>query len=125
MSFLEWMDANVADADHEFDFGVNTQEEYNKMIAAAFPYADFELNIRKVEYEYCKSLYIKAKFSGGAVMTRYGLQGKELGDALTGFKKITNNIFGDETYEDYIINNDVEQIYCDFNEYLKPKEASV
>ena len=52
-------------------------------------------------------------------MRKYGLQGKELGNAMTGFKNIIGNIFDDETYEDYIINNTVEQIYSDFEVYLK------
>ena len=118
MTFLEWMDANVADENHEYQFD-KTQEEYNKMIAEAFPYANLELEIRKIEYEYCKSLYIKAKFNGGDVMRRYGLEGKELGDALSGFKDIIGKIFKDETYEDYIIENTVEHIYSDFEIYLK------
>jgi hypothetical protein len=118
MTFLEWMDANVADENHEYKFD-KTQEEYNKMIAEAFPYANLDLEIRRVEYEYCKSLYIKAKFNGGEVMRRYGLQGKELGDAMIGFKDIIGKIFKDETYEDYIIENTPEDIYSDFEVYLK------
>jgi hypothetical protein len=118
MTFLEWMDANVADENHEYKFD-KSQEEYNKMIAEAFPYANLDLEIRRVEYEYCKSLYIKAKFNGGEVMRRYGLQGKELGDAMIGFKDIIGKIFKDETYEDYIIENTPEHIYSDFEVYLK------
>ena len=117
MSFLEWMDKNVADDNHKYEFD-KTQEEYNKMIAEAFPYANLDMEIRKAEYEYCKKLYINTKFNGGDVMRKYGLQGKELGDALSGFKKVIDSIFGNETYEDYIINNTVEQIYSDFEVYL-------
>jgi hypothetical protein len=51
-------------------------------------------------------------------MRKYGLKGKELGDAMTGFKNIIGKIFGDETYEDYIINNTVEQIYSDFETFM-------
>jgi hypothetical protein len=109
MSFLEWMDKNVADENHLYQFD-KEQEEYNKMIAEAFPSANLELEIRKAEYEYTKSLYIKAKFNGGDVMRKYGLKGKELGDAMTGFKEIVGSLFEDESYEDYIINNTVEQI---------------
>lgn len=86
MSFLKWMDENVADDNHKYQFD-KSQEEYNKMIAEAFPYANLDLEIRKAEYEYCKSLVIKAKFNGGDVMRRYGLKDKALGDAMTGFKK--------------------------------------
>lgn len=117
MSFLEWMDKNVRDDNHLYEFN-QSQECYNDEIADAFPYANLHLEIRKAEYEYCKSLYIKSKFSGGDVMARYGLKGKDLGDALTGFKNVISNIFGDETYDDYIINNTVEQIYSDFETYL-------
>lgn len=117
MSFLEWMDANVADESHEYQFD-KTQDEYNKMIAEAFPYANLELEIRRVEYEYCKTLFIKAKFSGGEVMRRYGLKDKALGDAMAGFKKVIGSIFVDETYEDYILNNTVEHIYSDFEAFL-------
>jgi hypothetical protein len=118
MSFLEWMDKNVRDDNHLFEFN-QSQECYNEEIVEAFPYANLDLEIRKAEYEYCKSLYIKSKFSGGDVMRKYGFKGKELGDALTGFKNVIGSIFGDETYEDYIINNTVEQIYSDFDSYLE------
>ena len=118
MTFLEWMDANVADENHEYQFD-KTQEEYNKMIAEAFPYANLELEIRRVEYEYCKSLYIKAKFNGGDVMRKYGLEGKELGDAMSGFKIFISNLIGPDTYEDYIINSSIESIYEDFESYLR------
>jgi hypothetical protein len=121
MSFLEWMDANVADENHEYQFD-KSQEEYNKMIAEAFPYANLDMEIRRVEYEYCKSLYIKSKFNGGEIIRRYGLQGKELGDAISGFKTHINNIIGDETYDDYIINTSHEDIYNDFDTYLKIKK---
>ena len=116
MTFLEWMDANVADENHEYQFD-KTQEEYNKMIAEAFPYANLDLQIRRVEYEYCKSLYIKAKFNGGELMRKYGLQGKELGYAMNGFKVFINNVIGSDTYEDYIINSSIESIYEDFESY--------
>lgn len=122
MSFLEWMDANVADDNHKYQFD-KTQEAYNKMIIAAFPYANLDLEIRKVEYEYCKGLFIKAKFNGGDVMRRYNLKDKELGNAMTGFKKIIGSLFVDETYEDYILNNTIEHIYSDFELYIQPKTA--
>lgn len=117
MSFLEWMDANVADENHEYEFD-KTQDEYNKMIAKAFPYANLELEIRRVEYEYCKSLFIKAKFNGGEVMRKYGLKDKALGDALTGFKNAINTTGIDETFEEFVINSTKEEIYAEFENYL-------
>lgn len=117
MTFLEWMDANVADENHEYQFD-KSQDEYNKMIAEAFPYANLELEIRRVEYEYCKSLYIKAKFNGGEVMRRYGLKDKALGDAMAGFKNIINSLPLNESFDEYVINTSIEEIYDDFEIYL-------
>lgn len=117
MSFLEWMDNNVADDDHKYQFD-KSQDEYNKLIEDAFPAANLQLEIRRVEYEYCKSLYIKSKFSGGDVMKRYGLKDKQLGDALNGFKKIIESLPTEKSYEEYIISNEVETIYNDFEIYL-------
>ena len=119
MTFLTWMDANVADEQHEYQFD-KTQDEYNKMIAEAFPYANLELEIRRVEYEYCRSLYVKSKFNGGDVMRKYSIKGKELGDAMSGFKNIVGSLFPNESYDDYIIENTIEQIYSDFETYITP-----
>jgi hypothetical protein len=117
MSFLDYIDANVKDDAHRYQYEKD-KTVYVDKAAKFFPEAGMVLEIRRLEYEECKSLYIKAKFSGGDVMVRYGLKGKDLGDALTGFKNVIGSIFGDETYDDYIINNTVEQIYSDFETYL-------
>ena len=117
MSFLEWMDRNVADDEHLYQFD-KTQDEYNKMIAEAFPYANLELEIRRVEYEYCKSLYVKSKFSGRTVMDTYGLEGKQLGEAMTGFKTFIENNSRKMSYDDFIIDNSIEDIHSTFNLYL-------
>jgi hypothetical protein len=117
MSFLDYIDANVKDDEHRYQYEKD-KTVYVDKAAKFFPEAGVELEIRRLEFECCKSLYIKSKFSGGDVMARYGLKGKDLGDALTGFKNVIGSIFGDETYDDYIINNTVEQIYSDFETYL-------
>jgi hypothetical protein len=122
MSFLEWMDANVADENHEYQFD-KSQEEYNKMIAEAFPYANLELEIRRVEYEYCKKLYAKAKFNGNDIIKRYGINGKEIGTHISSFKNWVKFFFPKYVdYDDYILNNEIAQIYNDFERatYLKP-----
>lgn len=120
MSFLEWMAKYVADDNHKYQFD-QSQEVYKKMIAEAFPYADLDLNIRKAEYEYCKSLYIKAKFNGGEVMRKYGLQGKELGEAMTGFKQfVYDGIYGD--YEECMLQQTKETIYQLFEAYLNKRK---
>jgi len=118
MSFLEWMDANVADEKHEKKIDLTTFDF--KYINDFFSESNLILEVKRLEYEHSKAKYIKAKFNGGEVMRRYGLQGKELGDAMTGFKDIIGKIFKDETYEDYIIENTPEHIYSDFDIYMTP-----
>ena len=125
MSFLDWMDKNVADANHLYQFDL-AQEEYNKMIGEAFPDADLELEIRRLEYEYCKSLYIKAKFNGGEVMRKYGFKDKELGDVLNGFKIFLNNPFGYHgNYEDCMLYKTKKEIFDFFDKYLEERKQTV
>ena len=115
MLFLEWISKNAFNYENHIDlkkYDFNYINEY-------FQEAKLDLEIKRLEYEYYKAKYINGKFNGGDVMRKYGLQGKELGNAMTGFKNIIGNIFDDETYEDYIINNTVEKIYSDFEVYLK------
>jgi hypothetical protein len=118
MSFLEYIENNCKDDNHRYQYEKDKSIYFNKIIEF-FPESNLEMEIRRMEYEYCKSLYIKAKFNGGEVMRRYGLEGKELGDAISGFKKNIMSVFGEKTYEDYIINNGLEKIYSDFEVYLK------
>jgi len=115
-SFLDYIEDYIKrDIKHEFN---EDKSIYLEMAKNEFPEASIELQIRKLEYEYCKELLIKAKFNGGDVMRKYDIKGKELGDAMTGFKQVISTIPLHETYDEYIINNSVEQIYSDFELYL-------
>jgi len=117
MSFLEYIDNNCKDDDHCYQYEED-KSVYVKKVSEFFPECNIEIEIRRMEYEYCKSLYIKAKFNGGEVMRRYGLKDKELGDAIAGFKNVIGGVFQNESYEDYILNNTVEHIYSDFEVYI-------
>lgn len=124
MSFLEYIEENHKDKSYQFE------DKEVSMVRAIefFPDANIELNIRKMEYEYCKKEYIKAKFNGGQVMRRFGLQGKELGDALIEFKEYMLEHFGgSETlseydYNEYILTHESELIYKHFGDFLASKE---
>jgi hypothetical protein len=117
MSFLEWMDKNVADDDHKYEFNL-TQEKYNEMIAAAFPECNLEMEIRQLEFDYCKELLIKGKFTGGEVMRRHPeLQNKALGDAIVGFKKWVEESTM-RSFDDFIIKSETDNIYLKFDQYL-------
>lgn len=117
MSFLEYIEANCKDDNHRYQYEKD-KSVYVDKVAEFFPESNIEMEIRRMEYEHCKGLYIKSKFNGGEVMRRFNLTGSELGRALTGFKEILNNILPNETFEQYILETPSEDIYQDFRTYL-------
>ena len=121
-SFLEWMDANVADEEHEYKFEKDKTLYFN-LLNETFPESDLVTQVRRLEYLECRRLYIQSKFNGGDVMRKYGLKDKKLGDALSGFKEYVAAEFG--SYNDYIIHNETHQIYGDFEKFLALNELEV
>jgi len=117
MSFLDYIDNNCKDSEHQYQYDKD-KSVYVDKAAEFFPESNIITEIRRMEYEESKALYIKSKFNGGEVMRRFGLEGKDLGDALNGFKKIMDGLVPNESYEDYIINTPSENIYEDFQNYI-------
>lgn len=124
MSFLEYIAANHSDRTYEFPDKKVSIDRANRF----FPEARMTEKMRELEYLHCKKLYIKSKFSGGVIMSRYGLQGKELGKALNGFKEwvYTYYVQGEDVdttmsadYDDFILNTSTDRIYEIFEEYYK------
>lgn len=116
MSFLEWIDKNVADEEHEFEPPEDKSEYLNKAMEV-FDGNQIELEIRKLEYLHCEKLYIQAKFSGGEIMKRYGFEGKELGNRIKGFKDWINSI-DIEDFDNYVLRTPSILIYADFELFL-------
>jgi hypothetical protein len=116
MSFLEYIENNCKDSDHQYQYDKD-KSVYVDKAAKFFPESNLITEIRRMEYEECKSLYMKSKFNGGEVKRRFGLEGKVLGDALNGFKKMMNFLIPNESYEHYILNTPSEEIYEDFENY--------
>jgi hypothetical protein len=121
VTFLEWMDINVADENHEYKFA-DDKTSYFIMINDEFPEADIITQVRRLEYLECRKLYVQSKFNGGDVMRRYGFEGKKLGDVLTGFKDFISSEYS--SYNDYIIHNDTFDIYKDFEDYISKQTTS-
>ena len=117
MGFLEYIEDNCKDSEHQYQYDKD-KSVYVDKAAEFFPESNLITEIRRMEYEECKALYIKSKFNGGEVMRRFGLKGKELGDALNGFKKMMDFLVPNESYEYYIINTPSEEIYEDFQNYI-------
>lgn len=121
MSFLEYIDKNCKDDNHRYPYDKD-KSVYLKQVADFFPEANIELEIRRMEYEYCKNLYIKSKFNGGELMRRFGLQGKEISEAIGSFKKAIESIpLMDDSFEDYVLETPMEDIYTDFKAFYNEK----
>jgi len=84
-SFLEWMEENVADEDHEFEFHRN-DSKYYRQIDEFFPEANLSDEIARIDYEISRKKYAKTIFNGKVVMDVFGLKGSELGKAMEGFR---------------------------------------
>jgi hypothetical protein len=112
MSFLDWI-ANQPERTYDF----LDKESYVKEIDKAFPEANLIGEIRRLEYEYCKKLYINSKFNGKMIIDEFGLQGKELGDAISNFKNDIPAILG-VSFDDFIISSTKEVILREFKEYI-------
>lgn len=122
LSFLDWMDENVSDENHEYNFA-DDKTSYFIMINDAFPEADIVTQVRRLEYLECRKLYVQSKFNGGDVMRKYGFEGKKLGEVLTGFREYISLEY--KSYNDYIIHTDSFNIYEDFEDYLLKEAVNI
>jgi hypothetical protein len=117
MSFLDWIEKQPV---KEYEF--KTIEEYHDIINEAFPEASLIENIRRIEYKYCKSLYIKSKFNGGDIMKRFGIEGKALGELIPKFKDFItyrySEIYPKNTFEEFILDSDKDVIFDEFEFFL-------
>lgn len=97
ISFLEYIAENHPNVSYK-----PHKKEFFKKVREAFPEANLDEEIKQNEYEVSKKLLIKSKFNGGMVIEKYGLEGKELGEALEGFRAHIETF---ETYDNFIINS--------------------
>ena len=104
MSFLEW----INDV-YEYRVGERLDGKLFKVIEEEFPEANFIAEIKRFEYEKAKAEYVKAKFNGGMIMKRYGLTGKDIGDALKKFKREVTRL--GHNFDDYIIYTSQAEIF--------------
>lgn len=121
MGFLEYIENNCKDDNHRYQYEKD-KSIYVDKAAKFFPESNLITEIRRMEYEECKTLYIKSKFNGGEVMCRYGLKGKVLGDCLKNFKEYINNEFEEFSgYDNFIICSKESFIFEVFEEFLSSK----
>ena len=117
INFLEWIKLQPR---KEYVF--KSKEDYFDLITNVFPDACLIENIRRIEYKYCKSLYIKSKFNGGDIMKRFGIEGKALGELIPKFKDFItyrySEIYPKNTFEEFILDSDKDVIFDEFEFFL-------
>lgn len=134
MTFLEWMDTNVADEDHEYQFSKDKTPYYAK-INEFFPEANLLSEISRIEYEVSRVKYAKSIFNGKVVMDVFDIHGAALGKAMDGFnkhmretmkayyKQYVDEVGADEVYLDYCIRNGRNRLIDDFDMYIQGVEV--
>lgn len=114
MAFLDWIDKNVADDNHKYEHNLSDIELYRR-IDSFFPDAKIFDEIARIEYEVSKSKYASVLFNGKHIIDKFGLEGKELGQAIGGFKDYINARFGSVT--DFIVKSGTETMLEEFDYY--------
>jgi hypothetical protein len=104
MSFIDWINTK-----YEHKIGAKLEGDLFKVVEANFPESGFMGQIKKIEYEVAKKACVNAKFNGGIIMRRYGLEGKALGDSLKKFKRVIESMTF--KFDDFIINASQEEIF--------------
>lgn len=122
MAFLEYIEGHQ---DKKFVF-LEEKEEYVQKAAKFFPEFQYKLEVRRLEYEKTRDLYVQVKFNGGELVRRFGLEGREIGLAIEEFKNLISTRRAgldfrevEETFKDYVLEKSIEEIYSDFNFFLQ------
>jgi hypothetical protein len=126
MSFLHWINANHPNVKGDYLHGALKAREDNKeykekflfdIVNSTFPDANFMVNIRRLEYERARNLYVNSKFNGGLIMKKYGYSGKELGTHIKGFKRHVEKKLAFD-FDEYVLYESPENIFELFDQYL-------
>lgn len=113
--FIEYIDENKITKFHSF---FNDKSLYNQLIDKYFPEANFFEKLNELNKKNDINRQINEKFNGRLIMEWIPhLKGKELGNAITEFKKM----LGDD-YENFILNNTDKKIRERFQDIYYGKE---
>ena len=80
-----------------------------------FNFPGFLRQYRELEKREERLIKIRAKFNGNILIDEFGIKGKELGNLISNFKASFEDL---NTFEDYILENDVETILNKVKNYL-------
>lgn len=121
ISFLEWIDENyewesIAGKEADINYYKNIKEINLKQLQKDFPNCNVLMEVAEFEYNHAKKNLVNQKFNGRELMSRFGLEGKELGLAINDFKFIMEAKGLD--FDNYVLQNNSENIYEDFKRWF-------
>lgn len=120
MSFLDYIEDKPAHKEYDEDIIALAKPNIIEMIRRNFPDANIDYHLAQINYESAKKTLVHSKFNGNIVKEKYGLEGKELGEAMKRFNKHIKSYLGEHyPFDDYILNTDLEAIYMEFESILK------
>lgn len=120
MSFLEYIEDKSAHIEYNKNVVALTKENVIGVIRDGFPEANIDLHLAEINYKHARKVVVNAKFSGGIIKDKYGLNGKDIGEAIKLFK-----IYFGEDFENYIIETPYDEIYQLFEEVMLDKGVSI
>lgn len=103
--FLEYVEKNYIGTNYEF----KRKSEYLEQIDLFFPESKLLEQFEELKQKDEENKIISEKFNGKLIMEVCQLRGKELGDAITNFKKSFN-----DNWREYALKIDSKQILTDF-----------
>lgn len=128
MAFLEYIKDKPAHEDYDGDVTKHFKTHVPDIIREVFPEVNIDLRLAEIEYEAAKKKLVNMKFNGGILKEKYGLEGREIGDAIIGFKEFLEYIFifkytpskieGVSNYDTIIIDLSVDEIFYYFDHFL-------
>jgi hypothetical protein len=116
MAFLSYIEDKPAHPEYNQNTIKLAKEKIIDIIREGFPEANIDLHLAEIDYETAKKKLVNMKFNGKTVMEKYGLEGKELGEAIQKFKTYVNCISGSvpNKFDTFIIGLDLDYIYRTF-----------
>jgi hypothetical protein len=116
MAFLEFLKNKAPHPDYSKSMVELCKEDVINVIRSYFPEANIDLHLAEIAYKHARKNLIKQKFSGGILIEKYGLKGKEIGETIKYFKAQIFNNYG-MNFDDFIIKYDQDYILKNFEYY--------
>jgi len=116
MAFLDYIEDKPAHPEYNENVVKYAKNNIIEVIRSWFPEANIDIRLAEIEYKAAKKKLVNMKFNGKTVMERYGLQGKELGEAIYTFKDYVCTVYYGNDFDDIIVDSDVEYIYALFEQ---------